>query len=199
MCIIGVFVLSCGCISPETSSTTTAGNTESSSSNVKILANGDEKISVEITGPAYWAESSVNGIEYIDFVIPLRVKNVGKVGVDQTGFSGLTFTLIDYAGFQLRDTMYLGKMYPGESYVSNATFFHRLYTSDKKYAEIMAGCARGSKGYDCERVGAYRREQYDEIRKMGAQDLTLKCSFGNDTATWTIPKSTFMTFPAPKG
>lgn len=191
--LVGVFILSSGC----TSSNGTASSTtiSTSFSNVKTLTNGDEKISIELAGTPYWAESGCQPVGCYDmaFIVPVKVKNVGSVGIDNIGYPRLTYELIDYAGFKKTDHKAIGKMYPGDEYTSNVTFSWAWW-SDEVFKD--RNCDRNPAG--CEGLrNAYRKVPYDEIQKMGTHDLTLRVAFGKDSATWTIPASTFQTVPTP--
>lgn len=126
------------------------------------------------------------------FIVPVKVKNVGRVGVDNIGYPRLTYELIDYAGFKKTDLKAVGKMYPGEEYISNVTFSWDWW-SDEVFKDR---CDRNPAG--CEGLrNAYRKIPYEEIQKMGIHDLTLKVAIGKASATWTIPASTFLTGPTP--
>jgi hypothetical protein len=127
------------------------------------------------------------------FIVPVKVKNVGSVGVDNTGYPRLTYELIDYAGFKKTDLKTVRKMYPGEEYTSNVTFSWEWW-SEEMFKD--RNCDRNPAV--CEGLrNAYRKVPYDEIQKMGTHDLTLKVAFGKDSVTWTIPTSTFLTGPTP--
>ena len=127
------------------------------SSNVKIVKNDPEKMSVEV-GSYYFSTYCRDGGS-CTLSIPITVKNIGNTLTDQ---SYMHFILWDYARkyrggllFELDSSASgVDKMYPGDT--KNSTLEYDL-------------------GYNP-----------DIFNKMVSHDLTLEGRFGQDTATWTI-------------
>ncbi len=178
--LVGVLVLFCGC----TSSTESAPSDRSFSSNVRTLTNGNEKISVEIIGTPYWVIGSLAGgeVQGVEFNIPIKITNVGDVGIKtQT----IQFKLIDYAGFErpARPHKVFG-MYPGETKEENVIirWSWGLPLSPGDSASITDLTKKVIQD-DNDKLNETTR---NAIKKFGAGDLTLECTFGKATAKWTI-------------
>jgi len=102
MCLVSVFVLSCGCTSvssPSFASTTT-------------LRNGQEKVTIMENGTPYFLNCKPGKTCYLN--TPLIIINSGNVGIRTT--PRLSYTVTDYAGFKVdSDSFHVDGMYPGDA------------------------------------------------------------------------------------